>query len=59
MTITRERRRDLANKPRSKKHPYKLIQLCDEIREILQRASNASQESGVREKLTAAEGPPA
>jgi hypothetical protein len=59
MPITRERWRDLCKQAAVEKDPYKLIRLCDEIRAILQRASNASQESSVSEKLTAADGPPA
>lgn len=56
MTITKERWRDLCKQAAKEKDPNKLIRLCDEINSILQRASNASEQTSVSEKLTGKNG---
>jgi hypothetical protein len=56
MTVSQERWRDLCKQAAVEKDPDKLRQLCDEISSILQRASNASEEASLSDKLTAADG---
>lgn len=51
MTVTQERWRDLCKQAATERDPDKLVKLCDEINAILQRASNASQQTGLRDKL--------
>lgn len=55
MTITKERWRDLCKQAAIERDPDKLVKLCDEINAILQRASNASQQTSLNEKLPPAD----
>jgi hypothetical protein len=53
MTITKERWRELCKQAAIERNPKKLVEICDEISSILQRASNASEHPGSNEKPTA------
>jgi hypothetical protein len=59
MMITKERWRELCKQAAIEKDPGKLIQICDEINSILQRASHASEQSGAIDKLNGTNGRPA
>jgi hypothetical protein len=59
MTVSQERWRDLCKQAAVEKDPQKLRQICDEIASILQRASNASEQASLCEKLIAADHRPA
>jgi hypothetical protein len=54
MTITKERWRELCKQAAIEKNPNKLVEICDEISSILQRASNASEQPSSSEKPTSA-----
>lgn len=59
MITTKERWRELCKRAAIEKDPGKLVELCDEISSILQRASNASEQASSSEKPTAANDRPA